>query len=115
MKPTEEDYHELLRAAFGKGEPSTQLIAALMVRCSSLEGTANEGVPKLKAAINDLMWRECDKGNTRFFRDLADALEELNRSPAGRNPMRVAMLADKIKGGPRRATAECSQAFEAAG
>ena len=115
MKPTEADYYDLFAAAFGKGDAGAQFTIALIAWCASLEGTGNEYVPKLKELINNLLWDAYAKGKFSLLRELLRAAEELHRSPAGRDRIRCAMLADKIKGGPPRTTAEWERACKAAG
>jgi len=115
MKPTKDDYVDLLAAAFGKGDPGAQFTIALIARCASLEGTGNEHVPKLRELLKNLLWEAYKKPKITLLRELLHAAEELDRSPAGRDPIRCALLADKIKGGPRRTAAEWDRAFKAAG
>jgi hypothetical protein len=116
----------LLKATYGKGEPSAQLMALFFSQYFAMAALArrlreshkkHQGVGDLYAAhvtalsiylktMLEVTRKAVQTGNAQFFKDFALALEEQYRNSAGRDPVRTWLIMHKLKREPPKTARE---------
>src|ERR1051325_3372481 len=110
-------FEQLFSAAYGKGEPTAQIMALFFMRYFGIVALARKLrergklIPKIDkiydrfghllsvslGAITDQIQDAVNTGNAQFLKNLALALEEQHRNTRGRDPVRTWLLMHKLK------------------